>query len=251
MSQSVLFNELDHTLQIGKINISVPDYSSNQYVIFEDLAEFFCLETNYDAMIFIRNRVKEAGIKGKVGFDSESDYVEIYSANGKIVLQIAVLLNELMEENFVLENQKEYEQFIASWKRPRKQKWRVGDIFSISLPNKTYFFGQIVELMEGISPICVIFDLNCKHVPSKEEIKKSEVITALMFNGMEFDNYTFKVLFNMDIMGEVEENTRRDPVRNVTWHVSSLIEFCIDYKSSNRSSTIEDIVYNRNFVRKI
>ena len=57
--EAVLFNELNYTLQVGKIRMFIPDFSSKEYIIFEDLAGLLDLETNYDAMVFIRNQVKE------------------------------------------------------------------------------------------------------------------------------------------------------------------------------------------------
>lgn len=33
----------------------IPDFSSKEYIIFEDLAGLLDLETNYDAMKFVRN----------------------------------------------------------------------------------------------------------------------------------------------------------------------------------------------------
>ncbi|PEJ70287.1 hypothetical protein CN888_23040 [Bacillus wiedmannii] len=246
--ESVLFNKLNYTLQVGKIRMFIPDFSSKGYIIFEDLAGILDLETNYDAMVFIRNQVKEAGIKGKVCFDSESDCVEIYSTNGKTLLQVAILVNELIDEEFTFANKREYEQFIGSWKRPKKQKWKVGDIFSIPLPNETYFFGQIVELMEDVFPLCVIFDLHLKTVPTKEDIDNANILTALMLNGMVFDDYTLKVIFKMEIMGEINENTRRNSVRNVTWSTSHLEDFCMEYKLEEKQEFVEKILANRNFV---
>ncbi|WP_144533579.1 Imm26 family immunity protein [Bacillus paranthracis] len=246
--ESVLFNKLNYTLQVGKIRIFIPDFSSKEYIIFEDLAGILDLETNYDAMVFVRKQVKEAGIKGKVRFDSESNFVEIYSIDGKTMLQVAILVNELIDEEFTFTNQREYEQFIGSWKRPKKQKWKVGDVFSISLPNETYFFGQIVELMEDVFPLCVIFDLHLKTVPTKEDIDNTNILTALMLNGMVFDDYTLKVIFEMEIMGEITKNTRRNPVRNVTWSTSHLIDFCMEYKLEKKQKFVEEISANKNFV---
>ena len=130
--ESVLFNELNYTLQIGKIRMFIPDSSSKEYIIFEDLAELLDLETNYDAMVFIRNQVKGAGIKGKVRFDSESDCVEIYSTSGKTLLQVAILVNELIDEAFTFANQREYEQFIGSWKRPKSKNGKL-EMYFLSL----------------------------------------------------------------------------------------------------------------------
>nr|WP_241752255.1 Imm26 family immunity protein [Bacillus thuringiensis] len=246
--KSVLFNELNHTLQIGKIRMFIPDFSSKEYIILEDLAELLDLDTNYDAMKFVRNRVKETGIKGKVRFDSESDCVEIYSTNGKTLLQVAILVNELIDEEFTFANKREYEQFIGSWKRPKNQKWKVGDVFSISLPNETYFFGQIVELMEDVFPLCVIFNLQLTTLPTKEDIDNADILTALMLNGMVFDDYALKVIFEMEIRGEINENTRRNPVRNVTWSISHLVDFCMEYKLEEKHEFVEKILANRNFV---
>nr|WP_239534514.1 Imm26 family immunity protein [Priestia taiwanensis] len=155
-----------------------------------------------------------------------------------------------MKEDFNLLNIQEYEQFIDSWKRPKKQKWGIGDIFSIKLPSGTYFFGQIVELNEGVAPICLIFDLNSKHMPSTQEIYDAEIITAVWINSYYFDDYTFNVLFRMEIIGEVGSTNRRDPVRNVTWSTSSLEEFCMNYQLEWKSEVIENMLYNRHFVRR-
>lgn len=60
-------------LQVREIRMFILDFSLKEYILFEDLAEALGLETNYDAMKFVRNQVKEAGLKGRVCFDSESD----------------------------------------------------------------------------------------------------------------------------------------------------------------------------------
>ena len=56
--ESVLFNELNYTLQIGKIRMFIPDFSSKEYIIFEDLAGLLDLETNYDAMVLYEIKLK-------------------------------------------------------------------------------------------------------------------------------------------------------------------------------------------------
>lgn len=52
----------------------------------------------------------------------------------------------------------------------------------------------------------------------------------------------------MEIMGEINENTRRNPVRNVTWSTSHLIDFCMEYKLEKKQKFVEEISANRNFV---
>ena len=57
--ESVLFNELNYTLQIGRIRMFIPDFSSKEYIIFEDLAGLLDLETNYDAMVLYEIKLKK------------------------------------------------------------------------------------------------------------------------------------------------------------------------------------------------
>lgn len=69
-----------------------------------------------------------------------------------------------------------------------------------------------------------------------------------MLNGMVFADYTLKVIFEMEIMGEITENTRRNPVRNVTWSTSHLVDFCMEYKLEEKQKFVEEISANKNFV---
>lgn len=123
----------------------IPDFSSKEYIIFEDLAGLLDLETNYDAMVFVRKQVKEAGIKGKVRFDSESDCVGIYSTNGNKMLQVAILVNELIDEEFTFANQREYEQFIGSWKRPKNKNGKLGMYFLFLYQMKHIFSDKLLN----------------------------------------------------------------------------------------------------------
>ena len=118
----------------------IPDFSSKEYIIFEDLAGLLDLETNYDAMVLYEIKLKK-GIKGKVRFDSESDCVEIYSTNGKTMLQVAILVNKLIDEEFTFENKREYEQFIGSWKRPKSKNGKLGMYF-LSLYQMKHIFSD-------------------------------------------------------------------------------------------------------------
>ena len=45
------------------------------------------------------------------------------------MLQVAILVNKLIDEEFTFENKREYEQFIESWKRPKSKMESWGCIF--------------------------------------------------------------------------------------------------------------------------
>ena len=45
------------------------------------------------------------------------------------MLQVTILVNKLIDEEFTFENKREYKQFIESWKRPKKKMESWGCIF--------------------------------------------------------------------------------------------------------------------------
>jgi hypothetical protein len=57
---------MESSLLVGKITINFPDYSSKEFFIFEDLAELYNFETNYEAEKYIYKKLKENGITKKV-----------------------------------------------------------------------------------------------------------------------------------------------------------------------------------------
>ncbi|AZV65163.1 hypothetical protein DT426_05635 [Bacillus cereus] len=61
--KSVLFNKLNYTLQVGKSRMFIPDFSSKEYIIFEDLAGLLDLETNQRRSYIQLGQVKEGYTK--------------------------------------------------------------------------------------------------------------------------------------------------------------------------------------------
>ena len=57
------------------------------------------------------------------------------------MLQVAILVNKLIDEEFTFENKREYEQFIGSWKRPKKQNGKLGMYF-LSLYQMKHIFSD-------------------------------------------------------------------------------------------------------------
>ncbi|MFB3167350.1 Imm26 family immunity protein [Neobacillus sp. 179-C4.2 HS] len=168
---------MESSLLVGKIAINFPDYSSKEFFIFEDLAELFNFETNYEAEKYIKKKLKENGIK-KVSIDSESDFVSIQTKSHSLILDIAILINELANVSLDKETIRDLKNTLISVKPPKKQKWRLGDIFTIPIEDGTFCFGQIVELIEGTFPICVVFNLNNSVTPTLQELVSSEIIAA-------------------------------------------------------------------------
>jgi len=242
------FNKLENYLQVGLVKIFLPDHNSKEFFIFEDLATLLDIESNFEAEFFLKKKIKESGIKGKITLDSESDYVSLRTKNASLILSVALLINNLKKYSIEEEVITEYNKFLTSWKTPKKQKWGIGDIFSIPLSDGTYYFGQIVELVEGLTPICILFDVNKNTLPEYTELAKAEILTALSFIPDKLNDYSFKVINNLPLFAKIKENIRRDPVRNIQHSSITLVYYCEDIKFNKGSYKFESITSNREFV---
>ncbi|MDR7002924.1 hypothetical protein [Neobacillus niacini] len=134
---------MESSLSIGKITVQFPDHSSKEFFIFEDLASLFNFETSYEAEKFIKKRLKDNGITKKVDFDSESDFVSIRTRNADVILEIAILINEIASSPIDKDAIKDFKKLLLAAKPPKKQKWGIGDIFSIPLSDQTFFLDKL------------------------------------------------------------------------------------------------------------
>lgn len=82
-------------------------------------------------------------------------------------------------------------------KKQKRQKWKVGDIFSIQLEDDSFAIGQVV----GLYPTCALFDIKFNHGDiSDDDLKKAKIITILHLTPNKLDNYSWKILRNMEVL---------------------------------------------------
>ena len=189
------------TYKFGEIEILLPDASTSYFFIDEDLAELFKLETNNEAVKLLRKTVREKvepNLYKRIGFDYESSAVIIRTTNAELILEIARIINELANVNLSEEEINSAKNQLLSHKRPKKQKWKVGDIFQVPLENGTYGFGQVVWT-SYTHPVCGLFDINKTDVPTLEEIVSNPFISILSLTPNSLDNHSWKVLGNMNV----------------------------------------------------
>ena len=88
--KSVLFNKLNYMLQVGKSRMFIPDFSSKEYIIFEDLAGLLDLETNQRRSYIQLGQVKRAIQKdrGTIKYTSKQAVV-VLNKKGKVVTTFA------------------------------------------------------------------------------------------------------------------------------------------------------------------
>lgn len=119
-------------LKIGILTIYFPDASSSDFFINEDLAEFFGFETSQEAANFIKKKLKdkmESSFK-KLKIDYETNGIFITSKKGEIIVEAAILINELISIEIKNSEIAEVIKSVKNFERPKKQKWTVGDFFT-------------------------------------------------------------------------------------------------------------------------
>ncbi|MGG3890690.1 Imm26 family immunity protein [Metabacillus fastidiosus] len=237
-------DKLNFSLKVGKVDILLSNYGDKEFTIFENLANLFRLDTNFDAEVYLKGKIRDKGIKGKIIFDSESDYVSISSKKGETILKVATLINELSNNMLDEELLLYFEKFIMNWKTPKKQKWGKGDIFSIPLTDGSYYFAQVIDLIEDITPVIVIFNVNTDKVPTEETLKKANPLTVLSLIPDKLDNFLFRVVKNMTPLFNIPSKIRRDPIRNIQYSSQTIIEYCEAIKTKNQLDSFAEFNSN-------
>jgi len=192
---------MDTAFELGNIEILLPDATTSYFFIDEDLADLFKLETNNEALKILRKTAREKiepNMYKRIGFDCESSAVIIRTTIAELILEIAIIINELANVNLSNEEIGITKNQLLSHKRPKKQKWKVGDIFQVPLENGKYTFGQVVWQSYN-NPVCGLFDFSETEVPTLEEIISFPFISILSLTPNSLDNHRWKVLGNMNV----------------------------------------------------
>lgn len=217
-------NTNNYSVEVGKIIIYLPDFSTNLFGIFQDLTTILKKETNFDCEKLIKDVFQNIKLKT----DSESDNTLIQTKDPKNIVEIAVYLNKFAGIEFSSKEISEIRGILQNWKKPKKQKWEEGDIFSIPLNNDKYAFGQIIENYYGL-PICLLFKGIFNGIPNGKVILKQEPLAILMITIDDIVTHNYKVLFNHSPVLTVPIPKRRDKIRTITYASDSLIKISEGY----------------------
>ena len=153
-----------------------------------------------------RELKKHEDLKPKPNIDYEADNTAIDSRSADTIFKVAEIINSLAVDNFKIHLSTDEKQKILiqlkAWKRPPRQKWKIGDVFSIPLLDKSFSFGQVVGThLTAKSPIMALFEIK----QEKSEITVDQLVEARVLSVWNADdeqlaNHTYKVLFNEEII---------------------------------------------------
>ena len=190
--------------------IQLPDESSAVFSIFEDLADFFGTEYQSEAFDLLKTKIKELDLKPKPNLDFESDFTNIDTKSADTIFEVAKAIHNLTvsrKKRELTDSELEtiYEQ-LKKWKRPPRQKWKVGDIFSIPLLDGTFSFGQIVGTHLTQSPILALFEIKQEqNTITTDQLIEARILSVWNFDDEYIANHNYKVLYNEELIASPEK----------------------------------------------
>ena len=196
-------------IKYGDIDISMPDETFNCFWMFEDLAERFGVEYQSEAVSLLKSELKNRiDIKPKPSIDYEADNTHIQSRSADTIFKAVKIVNQLSISKLQATlSDEESEAILAqlmAWKRPKKKKWQVGDVFSMKLKDGSFMFGQVIgrqtmDIQVFKSPTCAIFELRKATAQvSDTELKDSRVIATHNTSSEYLDKGIFSMLFGIE-----------------------------------------------------
>ena len=171
---------------------------------------FFGTEYQSEAVDLLKEKLKILDLKTKPKIDYESDFTQIDTKNVDTIFEVAKTIYSLSiskKKNELGKSELEiiYGQ-LKKWERPPKQKWKIGDVFSISLLDGTFSFGQIVGThLTSKSPILALFEVKQEqNIITTDKLIEAKVLSVWNSDDEYIANHRYKILFNHEPIANPE-----------------------------------------------
>lgn len=194
-------------VKYGNIEIELPTASIGYFSIFQDLADFFGVEYQSEAVSLLKRELKKLeNLKPKPNIDYEADNTQIDSRSADTIFKVAEIINNLsvdkFKKNLSADEKQEVLRQLKAWKRPPRQKWKIGDVFSIPLLDNTFSFGQVAGTWETSKiPILALFEIKQqKGEVTVDQLLKARILSVWISDDYELAGFEYKILFNTDII---------------------------------------------------
>jgi hypothetical protein len=182
-------------LTIGHIRIMLPDENSRSFYIFQDLTDILGKDDQGEVAALLRRKLKELGVKPMADIDHEADNCSIRSSKAETILAVARVIDGLALPEFKSHVEEgRWDSLLAelrAWKRPKPQRWGLGDIFVIPLSDSSFCFGQVV----GAHPTCALFEVRSQEPAiDPAQLSSARLLTVLHVLGMSLNANRWKVI---------------------------------------------------------
>ncbi|TDG34805.1 hypothetical protein EZJ43_16660 [Pedobacter changchengzhani] len=221
---------MTNPIDLKVFKIYLPDGDRNSFYIFGDLKIILGKKHQSDCIKEIRKSIKELNLKPQPTFNYSDNHSGIQSKNIETIILIIKKIKELsVDESLSFlheEEMKELNQRLLNWEIPKRQKWKLGDIFSITLRDNSFAFGQII----GKTPTICIFKQKSKGL-NISSLDKVDILTILHITPNGFNNWTYKIISNQKLLSDKDFGpTGSDRIRiGHQSYTSEIIQTVCDY----------------------
>lgn len=187
-------------LTFGVMEIEFPDENYSGFFISQDMVDLFKVETNEEALRLIREALREKlerKVYNRIEFDQESDAVIISIAKGELMFEVALILNNMLDIHFPSNEAEQIKRIFIEYKRPKKQRWKKGDIFVIPLVNKQIALGQIVKKDGTFGAICSLSKEIYNRIPDTVSSIQGNSQIFIPIQADYLNDYTYKIIANL------------------------------------------------------
>ena len=194
---------MSNQIDLNAFKIYLPDGDSKSFTIYHDFAPLFGLSDQHDAVKAIRKAVKLFNFDKAPKIYWGENHIGIRTGSPEVIYKIARIINGLFLSQFKM-NLSEQEWLdirnkLLTWKMPKRQKWKTGDIFSITLLDGTFAFGQVLS----DKPTVVVFDYkNDVENIIVSELAKNRILTILHVTDNSLNNWNWKVIGSNELLAD-------------------------------------------------
>ena len=214
-------------ITLGVIEIYPPDETMSYFFISQDFIELLNVETNYDAARLIQKTLREKlerKLHNRIYFDSEGDAVIISISKADLMFQVANILNDMASIPLSCKVKEEAEHQLLTYKRPKKQRWKQGDVFMVPLDDQTFTLAQVLE--KGThTALCALLDNVYIAIPDLEkELSGKRLKAVVPILSTNLDNHVYKVIDNKKPLICVPDTEEYDEIRYGSFYSSILVD---------------------------
>ncbi|XZF15800.1 hypothetical protein ACTHGU_06665 [Chitinophagaceae bacterium MMS25-I14] len=193
---------METIIDINPLKLYLPDGDRKSFLIRGDLKPITKVTWQGDAVKKVRKVIKELNLKPQPRIIYEESYTAIQSKSSEVTISVLRKLIELINssnaEAITEEKVENIVENIRSWIIPERQRWKVGDVFSLKVQDNTFVFEQVI----GEYPTIALFDMKkSEESIIDDELEKSDLITILHCTPDRLNNSTWKILANLKLLG--------------------------------------------------
>lgn len=186
---------MENIVELDFLKIYLPDGDRKTFLLYGDFRKLAEAKYQADAVKKIKNSLRGLNFKSQPAIYHEENAAGIRTKDPQIFVQVIQQLRQSfavpLDAAFNEDHWNEFYQKLLAWKAPKRQKWKLGDIFSIELQDHSFAFGQVV----GSYPTVALFDLkSASNQLLLSELTNKKIITIIHVTATALNNHTWKIV---------------------------------------------------------